>query len=58
MKKTSNSRMFVDDAMEVDNGPTRVEEEIQFDEAKVHYHISVKLYLFYYLDLNFIFVLP
>ncbi|KAK4835428.1 hypothetical protein QYF36_009585 [Acer negundo] len=35
IKKTDKSRMLDEDAMEVDNGPTRIEEDIQYDDSKV-----------------------
>ncbi|KAH7575014.1 hypothetical protein JRO89_XS02G0035500 [Xanthoceras sorbifolium] len=35
IKKTDKSRMLAVDAMEVDSGPTRIEEDIQYDESKV-----------------------
>ncbi|KAG8643958.1 DNA replication licensing factor MCM4 isoform X2 [Manihot esculenta] len=36
IKKTDKSRMLAEDPMEVDNGSHRVEEDIQFDEAKIN----------------------
>ncbi|KAM7263354.1 hypothetical protein ACFE04_001037 [Oxalis oulophora] len=35
VKKTDKSRMVADDPMEVDDAPSRVEEDFQFDEEKI-----------------------
>lgn len=35
IKKTNNSRMQTDDPMEVENGFSRIEEDVPFDEQMV-----------------------